>query len=62
MRRCLKHVGPHIVEQVVQRVFTAEAVDAERHVLHHSASSLSVDQISAGQGHNQHLMTPVRSQ
>lgn len=47
MRRRLKHVWPHVVQEVVEGIFAAEAVHTQRHVLNHSAGRLSVDQVPA---------------
>ena len=46
--RGLEDVGPHVVHEVGEGVFTAEAVHAKSHVLHSPASRLSVDQVPGG--------------
>lgn len=45
VRRRLKHVWPHVVQEVVEGIFAAEAVHTQRHVLNHSAGRLPVDQV-----------------
>ena len=50
VRAVLKHVGPHVVEQVGECVLTAQPCDAKSQVLHHSSSSLPVHQVTVSQG------------
>lgn len=45
----LKHVGPQEVEQVCQRVLTAQASNTQRQVLHHCGGSLAVHQVTVSQ-------------
>lgn len=45
MRRRLKHVWPHVVQEVVEGIFAAEAIHTQRHVLNHSTGCLPVDQV-----------------
>ena len=46
VRGCLENVGPHAVQQVVQRVLAAKPEHAQRHVGHGGAGGLPVDEIS----------------
>mmetsp|Transcript_36314 Transcript_36314/g.56744 ORF Transcript_36314/g.56744 Transcript_36314/m.56744 type:complete len:230 (-) Transcript_36314:236-925(-) len=62
VRRLLKHVGPNEVHQMLQRIFTAQPSHPQCHVLHHSAGSLPMNQITVHQcvlkqrGHRIHVV------
>lgn len=45
MWRCFEDIWPNIVEQMIERIFTAKAINSQRHVLHHSAGCLPVYKI-----------------
>eukprot|EP00053_Salpingoeca_punica_P017422 m.167819 g.167819 ORF g.167819 m.167819 type:complete len:1096 (+) comp17202_c1_seq2:150-3437(+) len=50
VRRRLKDVGPHVVEQVREGVLASKAKDAEGHVLDGGAGRLAVHQVAVHQG------------
>ena len=50
MWRGLEDVGPDVVHEVSEGVFTAKAVHPECHVLHSPAGCLPVDQVPGGGG------------
>ena len=50
VRRRLEDVGPHVIQQVGERVLTRQASHTERQVGHCGHCGLSVDQVSVHEG------------
>mmetsp|Transcript_9557 Transcript_9557/g.28759 ORF Transcript_9557/g.28759 Transcript_9557/m.28759 type:complete len:603 (-) Transcript_9557:2583-4391(-) len=46
----LKDIGPHVVEQVHQRILAPQPCDTEGHVLHHGGGGLAVHQVAVHEG------------
>ncbi len=45
MRGRFEDIWPNIVEQMIERIFTAKAIHSQRHMLHHSTGCLPVYKI-----------------
>lgn len=47
MRGRFEDIWPNIVEQMIERIFTAKAIHSQRHMLNHSTGCLPVHKIPA---------------